>query len=667
MPIRILTIFAFIPLCPLVVLCQDDEGSAQEHPIEVWQCMAGWNRGDTVLYTVLTEHRAFQNGKITDKKPNNSRVRISVVDSSEAGYVLNWQWLIAEPDGAQIDTGDSALIELTRALSTLDLTVRTGPNGRLTEVDDPERALISFVDKLEWYTKKHDAQLDEPMRERIALLSTMFRTNTALFSAGLFTSIDLFFRPFGTEVLSDSFYVAPYEIRNQLTGEPVPGLIRVELKDVNDINYHVETSFLPDREKMNVQVREALNSANKANGTKRLSMKKVRSMGLNVERKEQFVIQTDKGWPKHIHSLVVSEAQGNQQEFEHTIARDVYAGQPKNLLYYDHRITKDPSDPQNYVERAKILIDRGDLQGAEEDLTMALEIAPTKERLHRRAWVRIELQRDDSALKDLDRALVLDSMDVYAVNLRTKALMNLHRFQEALANAERSMRILPDEQRAMIDAAKTLVAMYRYPEAITLYDRVLAKDTTDWNAYGLRADAYKYLHTADGDSSARADIARSLAIKPNNYSALLSLGNMEMDRGRYDIAITVFDSILAQGPDMTALHNRGYANVQAGRLDEGIKDLEDALDLDPGHAYAPNNLGWAYHLRGEHAKALIWIDKGIQRQPTNSYAYYNKGRVLLTLERNEEACEALREAERLGFSTGYGNAVRSLLEEYCGS
>lgn len=666
MLVRILFLFAFVLLSPLVSWGQEEEEETEALPLQVWHCLADWSIGDTMYYEVLLLDRSYQNETITAKKESSTRIRVSVVDSSEAGYLLNWQWLISDPlelNGSGLV--DSNLIELARSMSTLDMTVRTQGNGRLKSVDDLEASIVGFVENFERFLKKYENEIDSVRTSEMSQLIAMFRQNKELLGAALLSNIELFFSPYGYEVLSDSFYVSPFEIRNGITGDLVPGNIRVELKDVNELSYQFEAIFDPDTEEMTKQLRETLNKRQKAIKAKRLSLKDVRAFGLEVRREERFLMHTNSGWPKHIHSVLKSSGSGTRRELERTVTSDVYVGRQKNELHYDEKITTNPSDPKNYIERAAIRGDRGDLAEAEEDLTMAYELEPGMSVLQRRAWVRLELLKYEEALEDIDAALLIDSMDVYTIDLRTSALFSLHRYAEALANAERSMRIQPNTTYSMRQVGKCFLKLYRYQDAIAVYTDILARDTSDWTTLGLRADAYKYLRTPQGDSLAQIDIERSLVIQPDNYSALISLGNMYMDRGDLAASITVFDTILAQRKDVTALHNRGYAKVQMGALDEGIRDLEEALDLDPGHAYGMNNLGWAYHLRGENTKALAWIDKGIARQPTNSYAYYNKGRVLIAINDAVAACEALREAERKGFSKGYGNMVQELLEKYC--
>lgn len=667
------TIFLSILFALALVLptqAQEDEEQENGPPArEVLHCQAYWSIGDTMRYNVHVQDRSYASGKITSKNEMDTGLRIIVTDSNDTGYGLRWQWLISDPDKIPGELAmDTVLKKLSTALGMLELQVRTERTGALISVEDMDTVISRYQGSLRKFNELYGGQMDSVTVKRLEDLAAVLVKDRARFHLVLSANMELFFSPFGMEVLSDSFYTAPFSVPNQLLGGEVPGSVRVELMDVNELTYQVDVSFTPDREAMVEQVAQlmALNRERSGGRGRKVGKKKIRAMGLDVKRDEHYVITREGGWPKQLYSKVRSSTGQDAREIDRTILADVYFGREKNELFYEERIHQDPNDPTNYYEHGRSRRNRGDLTGAIEDQTMALDLRPDYiAALFERALAFRGLQRYSEAMGDLDVALALDSMDADVLCSRSLVLSDLNRFPEALSAAEKAMRIRPRWSYAKVSAAKTLVSMYRFSEAIALYDTVLVSDTLDWNTYGLRADAYIHLRTVEGDSMAKADLDRSLAINPNNYSAQISMGNMLLEREQYAAAIVVFDSILTHREDVTALHNRGHAKVLLGKFDAGIEDLEDALDLEPGHAYGPNNLGWAEHLRGNNDRALEWIDKAIQRQPTNAYAYYNKGRVLLEMNRTDEACLELQKALDHGFTTGYGSMVDDLRKEHC--
>lgn len=60
-------------------------------------------------------------------------------------------------------------------------------------------------------------------------------------------------------------------------------------------------------------------------------------------------------------------------------------------------------------------------------------------------------------------------------------------------------------------------------------------------------------------------------------------------------------------------NNSAVALLHLGRVAEAIKILEKIEKEKPGLYYTATNVGTAYELNGENAKALKWIEKGIER------------------------------------------------------
>jgi tetratricopeptide (TPR) repeat protein len=67
----------------------------------------------------------------------------------------------------------------------------------------------------------------------------------------------------------------------------------------------------------------------------------------------------------------------------------------------------------------------------------------------------------------------------------------------------------------------------------------------------------------------------------------------------------------------------GIRYVEAGRIDEGMARLREALRLMPGHAEAHNNLGHALQLKGRRADALEHFRRAAALAPANDRVHFN--------------------------------------------
>lgn len=68
-----------------------------------------------------------------------------------------------------------------------------------------------------------------------------------------------------------------------------------------------------------------------------------------------------------------------------------------------------------------------------------------------------------------------------------------------------------------------------------------------------------------------------------------------------------------------------------------VQDLEDELTADPDNTESQLALGYAYQQEGRYEDALEQYDAVLQKEPQNSGALYNKGVVLMALDKPKDA------------------------------
>jgi tetratricopeptide (TPR) repeat protein len=110
----------------------------------------------------------------------------------------------------------------------------------------------------------------------------------------------------------------------------------------------------------------------------------------------------------------------------------------------------------------------------------------------------------------------------------------------------------------------------------------------------------------------------ALQIKPDDAEAHNSLGNALRQEGKLDDAIIHFQKAVQIKPDYAEAHsNLGNALCQKGKLDEGISHFEQALQTQPGFAAAHYNLGIALLQKGSVSEAITHFQKALQIAPAN--------------------------------------------------
>jgi predicted O-linked N-acetylglucosamine transferase (SPINDLY family) len=165
------------------------------------------------------------------------------------------------------------------------------------------------------------------------------------------------------------------------------------------------------------------------------------------------------------------------------------------------------------------------------------------------------MQRAEEALAAFDSVMTQRAQDAELFNNRGIALWNLKRPAEALENLERAVQIEPDFAAAWGNRGLALKDLARPEEALASFDRVVS-------------------------------------LEPKNAVAWNSRGSVLRDLKRHDEAIESYSRAIAIRPNYAeALNNRGYtwwSNKQ--EFAPALADLERALLIEPGHAYAEGEI-----------------------------------------------------------------------------
>jgi eukaryotic-like serine/threonine-protein kinase len=91
--------------------------------------------------------------------------------------------------------------------------------------------------------------------------------------------------------------------------------------------------------------------------------------------------------------------------------------------------------------------------------------------------------------------------------------------------------------------------------------------------------------------------------------------------------------------------NVGMAHLANGDADAAVRELEKIIQLDPNYWTARSWLGLAYLARGENEKAITELQKGVELSKQSSRAMSFLGYALAKIGRRAEALEIARELE----------------------
>ena len=101
---------------------------------------------------------------------------------------------------------------------------------------------------------------------------------------------------------------------------------------------------------------------------------------------------------------------------------------------------------------------------------------------------------------------------------------------------------------------------------------------------------------------------------------------------KYDLARAEIDVLIAEFPDSAdAYFLSGLLNYRTGNMATAVRDLTQALTINPSFARAQNLLGNIAKERGDQEKALSWYNEAITSDDTFAPAYFNRAEVDMAL------------------------------------
>ena len=140
----------------------------------------------------------------------------------------------------------------------------------------------------------------------------------------------------------------------------------------------------------------------------------------------------------------------------------------------------------------------------------------------------------------------------------------------------------------------------------------------------------------------------SLKKFPQSATPVKYIGNLYMQRGKNDLAISYFQGGLRENPDeVTLLNGLAIAYKNKGQLKKAETILLKANRLHPKDSGTYNNLGTVYYQRGELEKSRSSLIHALAMDPQNASARANLGVILCSLNRWDEAVREFETAREL--------------------
>lgn len=254
---------------------------------------------------------------------------------------------------------------------------------------------------------------------------------------------------------------------------------------------------------------------------------------------------------------------------------------------------------------------------------------------------------DRQAETALSEALRLDP-SLRGWSVRGKVRRRLGDVAGALSDFHEAVRRDPDDVRCWFQCGQLHAARHDYPQAIDAFTKVLQSKPADVEAYRQRG----LCHAGNGDTDkALADQTKAIDLEPNDPWAYFHRADLHRRRGSLDSAFADYTAAIDRDHFKErglsgAYRRRGLIYLHRRQYKQAIRDLTQALELNPSDLAAQQARGLAYLRRGDWNRALLDAEEVIQHNPDSSAAYKLRGHAYLGLREYRQAHDDFTRALR---------------------
>ncbi|MCF8373624.1 MAG: tetratricopeptide repeat protein [Bacteroidales bacterium] len=266
----------------------------------------------------------------------------------------------------------------------------------------------------------------------------------------------------------------------------------------------------------------------------------------------------------------------------------------------------------------------------------------------KRAEMYILQNMPEMAIKDMEIALAIDSLNTAYYLTLAEYQMRVGRSGKAKGNLEKCVEIDPENQDATIKLAEIYLYVQQYKESMEWVLKAQKLNANNAHVYFVKSLIYKEtgdtmraidnlftviekdpesyegymllgsLHAAKKDSLALPFFRNALNLKPNNVDAYYNMAMFYQNNNQPDKALKTYNDLLEKADPkyLFAFYNMGYIYMQQKKdYDKAIEYFTKSIELKSNYFQAYHNRGFAYEQKGEYALARQDYQKALDILP----------------------------------------------------
>ena len=183
-------------------------------------------------------------------------------------------------------------------------------------------------------------------------------------------------------------------------------------------------------------------------------------------------------------------------------------------------------------------------------------------------------------------------------------------------------------------------------KAIELLDEAVKRDPSFFDAYCQLADAHEYVYAISGSDHTPARLALAEAAVQAATRLRPDAAETHLARAQYlyyglrDYAGALAELEIARRAlpnDPRLFELTGYILRRRGQQEEGLRNLQRAVELDPRNFFTLQQIALSYQILGRYAEAIAALDRALAIVPDNVETRTTSWTILSLLESGHPA------------------------------
>jgi len=198
-----------------------------------------------------------------------------------------------------------------------------------------------------------------------------------------------------------------------------------------------------------------------------------------------------------------------------------------------------------------------------------------------------------------------------------------------------------------------------HKEALSDFDKVVKLYPQFNYGYFYRGSTHWHLEQY---KEAIVDFSTAIQLDNKDLHSYFNRGLCYQSEKNYDKALADFSKVIQLDPNFDEAYNQvAMTTYYKGNWVEAEKSFNEYIVKFSGYSHAYYNRAMFYNERKDYKKALLDFDYCIQLNPKDGDAHFQKALILLEMQNQSQACDALKQALK------FGNAdAKQMIKKTCG-